>query len=493
MSRSENDFQKSETPWFIPEARGGSYLPHMCGLHQEIEDFYTYILPTAKESDLRCGVIKRIHEAIVSRWPNVYVDVFGSFRTGLYLPLGDIDLVVIGRWKHNPPYWGIANLLVEQGIVYPHQLKVLMHAKVPVIKIVDSSTNVRVDISFNNLNGRRGVTLVKEIRKKYPCFPKLVMVLKQFLSQRGLNEVFTGGISSYAIVLMVASFLDVHPRNHELSSPNINLGVLLLEFLELYGRVFQYDNVAIRSSEKSSEYEYCTKDSIYAFSSKNMDSARGRLCIEDPFIRGLDVSKGSFQAPNMAEAFDWAYTILSTYFAETSLEEPCKTSVLGQIVKISEEVLDFRDWVVRHHELRSSSHSPCASPTTKPRTREIRYSPSSPERRSHPPKTATQDVTQYYNYAPPPKKMANEARQNVRYWSHPTEGHSQRKRKRGNETQEEVGYPHPSTDGYSKKWNNGMDKNFSSRKFPNRRRAPRSSFVERFKGYRYNPEKLRVY
>lgn len=39
--------------------------------------------------------------------------------------------------------------------------------------------------------------------------PKLVLVLKQFLLQRDLNEVFTGGIGSYSLFLMAVSFLQV--------------------------------------------------------------------------------------------------------------------------------------------------------------------------------------------------------------------------------------------------------------------------------------------
>lgn len=45
----------------------------------------------------------------------------------------------------------------------------------------------------------------------YPVLPYLIFVLKQFLLQRDLNEVFTGGISSYSLILMVISFLQVPP------------------------------------------------------------------------------------------------------------------------------------------------------------------------------------------------------------------------------------------------------------------------------------------
>lgn len=42
--------------------------------------------------------------------------------------------------------------------------------------------------------------------------PYLVLVLKQFLLQRDLNEVFTGGIGSYSLFLMAVSFLQVSRR-----------------------------------------------------------------------------------------------------------------------------------------------------------------------------------------------------------------------------------------------------------------------------------------
>lgn len=65
-------------------------------LHQEIEDFYQYMYPTDTEHRIRGEVIERIEQIIVTMWPEARVHVFGSYRTGLYLPTSDIDLVVIG-------------------------------------------------------------------------------------------------------------------------------------------------------------------------------------------------------------------------------------------------------------------------------------------------------------------------------------------------------------------------------------------------------------
>lgn len=48
--------------------------------------------------------------------------------------------------------------------------------------------------------------------QKFSLLPYLILVLKQFLLQRDLNEVFTGGISSYSLILMAISFLQVRGR-----------------------------------------------------------------------------------------------------------------------------------------------------------------------------------------------------------------------------------------------------------------------------------------
>merc|ERR1711935_347913 len=72
----------------------------------------------------------------------------------------------------------------------------------------------------------------------------LVTLLKQFLLTRDLASVFTGGLSSFSITLMVISFLLLHHRKDAHSS-KANLGVLLLEFFQLYGQNFNYSDVGI--------------------------------------------------------------------------------------------------------------------------------------------------------------------------------------------------------------------------------------------------------
>eukprot|EP00049_Salpingoeca_infusionum_P006594 m.108998 g.108998 ORF g.108998 m.108998 type:complete len:282 (+) comp13360_c1_seq2:375-1220(+) len=55
-------------------------------LHQEIEDFYQWVQPREYEAEIRKAIILQVEQVVLSLWPHAQVDVFGSFRTGLYLP-----------------------------------------------------------------------------------------------------------------------------------------------------------------------------------------------------------------------------------------------------------------------------------------------------------------------------------------------------------------------------------------------------------------------
>lgn len=53
-----------------------------------------------------------------------------------------------------------------------------------------------------------------------------------------MNEVWTGGISSYGLILMTVNFLQMREQQEKL-----DLGQLLIEFFDLYGQKFNYNKV----------------------------------------------------------------------------------------------------------------------------------------------------------------------------------------------------------------------------------------------------------
>lgn len=66
-----------------------------------------------------------------------------------------------------------------------------------------------VDISINQTNGIRAAQLINAFVEHYPALRYIVMVVKMFLARRGMNEVRTGGLSSYSTICLVLSFFQV--------------------------------------------------------------------------------------------------------------------------------------------------------------------------------------------------------------------------------------------------------------------------------------------
>ncbi|XP_058062325.1 non-canonical poly(A) RNA polymerase protein Trf4-1-like [Anopheles bellator] len=328
-------------PWRPPNCK---YNRGILGLHQEIEQFYAHMVPTPTEHALRVMVVNRIEKIVLSLWPSARVEMFGSFRTGLYLPTSDIDLVVIGQWE-KLPLRTLETELISRYIAEPNSVRVLDKASVPIVKLTDRESQVKVDISFNMESGVQSAKLIKGYKRGYPVLEKLVLVLKQFLLQRDLNEVFTGGISSYSLILMCISFLQQHHRKPNASS---NLGVLLIEFFELYGRKFNYMKIGI--SVKTGRY--IPKEELQR---EMIDGHRpSLLCIEDPLTPGNDIGRSSYGALHVKQAFEYAYIVLmqAVLPLDKNLTDCNRQSILGRIIRVTDEVIEYRKWIKDTFEAR---------------------------------------------------------------------------------------------------------------------------------------------
>jgi len=230
--------------------------------------------------------------------------------------------------------------------------------QVPIIKLTDRLTNIKVDVSVNQASGIRAAELVKLYKKCFPALPKLVYILKQFLMQRDLNEVFSGGLSSYALLLMVVSFLQLHPSAGGCKgrSSDVNAGHLLLEFLKLYGNTLNFHQVGIRVKNGG---QYVRKADLLRELEEQKDNAQGpaaynqqvsHLGIEDPTNPGNDVGRSSYGAPRVLEAFKQAHSDLSQALEDTERRRgrvPLGGSLLSSVVQVSEDMYRFRKWADR--------------------------------------------------------------------------------------------------------------------------------------------------
>jgi non-canonical poly(A) RNA polymerase PAPD5/7 len=69
--------------------------------------------------------------------------------------------------------------------------------------------NIAVDISVYDDGGIRTSRLVSGYLKEYPVARDLVLLVKAYMRRHKVNEVFLGGLGSYATFCLVISFLQV--------------------------------------------------------------------------------------------------------------------------------------------------------------------------------------------------------------------------------------------------------------------------------------------
>ncbi|KAK4398384.1 Terminal nucleotidyltransferase 4A [Sesamum angolense] len=99
-----------EGNWFRANCR---FKSPMLQLHKEILDFCHFLSPTGEEQQSRNAAIESVFDVIKYIWPNAEVEVFGSFKTGLYLPSSDIDDAV-SKWPPLRPLCLILKVFLQQ-------------------------------------------------------------------------------------------------------------------------------------------------------------------------------------------------------------------------------------------------------------------------------------------------------------------------------------------------------------------------------------------
>jgi DNA polymerase sigma len=133
-----------------------------------------------------------------------------------------------------------------------------------VIKFTDSETGICFDICFNMENGIQNSTTICHLIEVYKevcihfCVSlifvrswinlvfdqarPLFLLVKYLLFTTHLNEVYTGGIGSYSLILMIVSFLQ---QKSDKDRCNSTMSDLLVDFFCYYGTEFNYYSTTI--------------------------------------------------------------------------------------------------------------------------------------------------------------------------------------------------------------------------------------------------------
>ncbi|KAI5969161.1 TRF5 [Candida margitis] len=334
-------------------------------LTMEMKDFVSYISPSRSEIVTRNNVVNTLKREISSFWPGTEVHVFGSSATDLYLPGSDIDMVVIsntGDYENRSRLYQLSSFLRAKTLAT--NVEVIANAKVPIIKFVDPQSNLPIDISFERTNGLDAARRIRKWLLATPGLRELVLVVKQFLRSRKLNNVHVGGLGGYATIIMCYHFMQLHPKisTNTMDAPE-NLGVLLIEFFELFGRNFSYDNLIISIDPETQLPRYLLKGKHPI-----LNTARNTfsIVIQDPADPSNNITRSSYNLRDLKKAFGGAYQLLVAKCYELNAapyKERLGQSILGDIIKFKGKERNFVDerHLVRNDALIHHEEEPALS------------------------------------------------------------------------------------------------------------------------------------
>lgn len=123
-----------------------------------------------------------------------------------------------GKEKPKPvdEWGGAGNVIVrlgrdlfKQGM---REVKPLPKARVPVVKFKDPESGMSCDVCLNNTLATENTRLLYVYSQIDPRVREMVILVKYWAKQRGVNTPYHGTLSSYAYVLLVIFYLQTRPQ-----------------------------------------------------------------------------------------------------------------------------------------------------------------------------------------------------------------------------------------------------------------------------------------
>ena len=330
---NNSDFDHHFYPWIKPNSKCHS-LKGMLKLHYEILDFYKFIQLTDTEIKLRNKTFNEIKDIIELNFPNYKCSLYGSFITGLSLPNSDIDILITRKDEEKEKINLQKNLLEIYTILKQKNIFTdleMINAKVPIITGLYISTKIHVDISLFKKNGVDAAEIINKIIAIYPEIRPLMLLIKYVIRQRNLNQIYTGGISSFIIFTLLYYYIADSRKiiESEISNNNgekerlLTLGHLLVGFFNFYAFEFKYEKFGISISNGCHLYKR-EDEAKYILSVKNFEDESqdmGVNCFN--YSKILDVFKLAAERLNYAEKNVVSY-LKEFIFPDETLKERAK-------------------------------------------------------------------------------------------------------------------------------------------------------------------------
>jgi non-canonical poly(A) RNA polymerase PAPD5/7 len=285
--------------------------------------------PTPAEAAARTAAVDRLRSVVATIWPAASVAVFGSTAAGLALPTSDVDCAVLGAASPDPPsaLRALAAGLLRDGVAV--DIQVIARARVPIAKYTDAASGLAIDAALDGgSGGPPAAAAAAAWLRALPALRPLLTVLKTVLHQRELAEVYTGGLGSYALLVMVAAFLvdkqATTGRGGGAGGGEACLGTLLLECVDLYGR--RLNTHAVGVTLRAGSPVFFPKHRV----PWSQPGREGGLAVGDPAEPRNDLAGGTWAWRRVRDAFAHIGTALA---APAGPGEGPGASLLARIIR----------------------------------------------------------------------------------------------------------------------------------------------------------------
>eukprot|EP00768_Dysnectes_brevis_P003419 gnl/Dysnectes_brevis/2445_a2912_1239.p1 GENE.gnl/Dysnectes_brevis/2445_a2912_1239~~gnl/Dysnectes_brevis/2445_a2912_1239.p1 ORF type:complete len:607 (-),score=73.00 gnl/Dysnectes_brevis/2445_a2912_1239:135-1955(-) len=286
-------------------------------LNDELKDYVQWVQLKPFEKEARLTLISKITSLVHQQYPKAQVEVFGSFATGLSTMGSDVDICVVmpnctdvNQAVSPTVVRNVSSLVYNTGIA--SYSEAITKAKVPIVKARAAKTNIEFDIGFNALNGPEHTETTLRALRAHRYSKELILILKLFLKNKGLNQPYTGGMGGYVLLQLVCGYL----RSREMVfNYRINekwaLAQVLMEFLEFYGMYFGERHACV-DTRRSRPIRTRTEINLLDPSPRQRDSDLFVLDPQDATHSRKNIGSGCFKYMRIKESFQWAYWYLMT-------------------------------------------------------------------------------------------------------------------------------------------------------------------------------------
>ena len=314
----------------------------------DLIDYYMYTIEKNKQLNESINKIYAILEnSVKDCLGNGYeARIYGSRQTGTCLPWSDIDFVVV-LIDERKEFYDPLNMLyqyLKRNVPFIENIKYIPNTKVPIIKIVTKKEyhKLGLDISMElpEHHGQQCVNYIYGKTQEYKPLVALTLALKTIFYNAQIHNPYTGGLSSYGIILLIIYFLDIEKKKGKTISYN-NIGTLFFELLLFYKdkEKFNVNRPIILTENRN----------IYAL--LQMSQSEYSFIIVDPLNSNNNVAKNVRQLNKIINTFEIAVKSLfdgcecGCHYQHSYclLEEKCNHNLLNNIfnaVKTDDAILD---------------------------------------------------------------------------------------------------------------------------------------------------------